>query len=75
MNRSKLKTELQEEGIQMAKSKDYKWGLFSDYGMRILNETFQTKREAQKAFREYGYTNGSEAWIEKVPFSAKGRFE
>lgn len=52
-----------------------KWGLFSDYGMRILNETFATKREAQKAFREYGYTKDSEAWIERVPMDAKGRFE
>ncbi len=59
----------------MAKSKDYKWGLFSDYGMRILNETFPTKQEAQKAYREYGYTKDSEAWIEKVPLNAKGRFE
>ena len=41
----------------MAKTtKTYKWGLFSDYGMKILNETFTTKREAQKAFREWGYT-------------------
>ena len=41
----------------MAKAtKNYKWGLFSDYGMRILNETFTTKREAQKVFREWGYT-------------------
>lgn len=60
----------------MAKSsKDYKWGLFSDYGMRILNETFMTKREAQKAFREYDYTKDSEAWIEQVPLNAKGRFD
>ena len=60
----------------MAKSsKDYKWGLFSDYGMRILNETFMTKREAQKAFREYDYTKDSEAWIERVPINAKGRFD
>jgi hypothetical protein len=60
----------------MAKSsKDYKWGLFSDYGMRILNETFMTKREAQKTFREYGYTKDSEAWIEQVPLNAKGRFD
>lgn len=52
-------------------SKDYKWGLFSDYGMRILNETFTTKREAQKAFREYGYTKDSEAWIDPLSvFSA-----
>lgn len=60
----------------MAKSsKDYKWGLFSDYGMRILNETFMTKCEAQKAFREYDYNKDSEAWIEKVPLNAKGRFD
>lgn len=52
-----------------------KWGLFSDYGMRILNETFATKREAQKAFREYGYTKDSEAWIERVSMDAKGKFE
>ena len=44
----------------MAKAtKNYTWGLFSDYGMRILNETFTTKREAQKAFREWGYTKDS----------------
>jgi len=59
----------------MATSKDYKWGLFSDYGMRILNETFTPKREAQKAFREYGYTKDSEVWIEQVPLDAKGRFD
>ena len=60
----------------MAKSsKSYKWGLFSDYGMRILNETFTTKRKAQKAFKEYGYTKDSEAWIEQVPLDAKGRFD
>ena len=57
------------------KAKNYKWGLFSDNFMRILNETFATKREAQKAFREYGYTKDSEAWIEKVPLDAKGRFD
>ena len=56
-------------------SKNYKWGLFSDYGMKILNETFMTKREAQKAFRENGYTKDSEAWIEQVPLDAKGRFD
>ncbi len=61
-----------KECCDMAKMK---WGLFSDYGMRILNETFATKREAQKAFREYGYTKDSEAWIERVPMDAKGRFE
>ena len=44
-------------GFKVAKAtKNYKWGLFSDYGMRILNETFTTKREAQKVFREWGYT-------------------
>lgn len=52
-----------------------KWGLFSDYGMKILNETFDTKREAQRAFREWGYTKDSEAWIERVPADAKGRFD
>ena len=52
-----------------------KWGLFSDYGMKILNETFATKREAQRAFRECGYTKDSEAWIERAPASAKGRFD
>ena len=57
------------------KENKYKWGLFSDYGMKILNETFRTKREAQKAFRECGYTKDSEAWIEKVPCDAKGRFD
>ena len=57
------------------KAKNYKWGLFSDYFMRILNETFPTKREAQRAFRECGYTKDSEAWIEKVPLDAKGRFD
>ncbi len=56
-------------------NKNYKWGLFSDSFMRILNETFTTKREAQKAFREYGYTKDSEAWIEKVPLDAKGRLD
>lgn len=59
----------------MSNKKTYKWGLFSDYGMRILNETFTTKREAQKAFREWGYTKDSEAWIEKVPMDAKGKFD
>lgn len=53
----------------------YKWGLFSDFGMRILNETFPTKREAQRAFRAYGYTKDSEAWIEKVPLDAVGILE
>lgn len=43
--------------------------------MRILNETFTTKREAQKAFREYDYTKDSEAWIEQVPLKAKGKFD
>ena len=63
-------------GFKMAQtSKNYKWGLFSDYFMKILNETFATKREAQKAFREWGYTKDSEAWIEKVPMDAKGRFD
>ena len=63
-------------GFKMAQtSKTYKWGLFSDYGMRILNETFTTKREAQKAFREWGYTKDSEAWIEKVPMDAKRKFD
>ena len=57
------------------KTKSYKWGLFSDYFMKILNETFVTKREAQRAFRECGYTKDSEAWIEKVPLDAKGRFD
>ena len=57
------------------KSKGYKWGLFSDFFMKILNETFATKREAQRAFRECGYTKDSEAWIEKVPLDAKGRFD
>lgn len=51
-----------------------RWGLFSDYGMKILNETFDTKREAQRAFREC-YTKDSEAWIERVPADAKGRFD
>ena len=60
----------------MAKSsKSYKWGIFSDYGMRILNETFATKRKAQKAFRECGYTKDSEAGIEQVPLDAKGKFD
>lgn len=52
-----------------------RWGLFSDFGMKILNETFDTKREAQKAFRECGYTKDSEAWIERVPATARGRFD
>lgn len=52
-----------------------RWGLFSDYGMKILNETFDTKGEAQRAFREWGYTKDSEAWIERVPASATGRFD
>ncbi|HQM00296.1 MAG TPA: hypothetical protein PLH98_07005 [Ruminococcus flavefaciens] len=43
--------------------------------MKILNETFTTKREAQKAFREWGYTKDSEAWIEKIPMDAKGKFD
>lgn len=55
--------------------KDYKWGMFSDYGMKLLNETFATKREAQKAFKECGYTKDSEVWIEKVPLDAVGRFD
>ena len=58
----------------MPNTKDYKWGLFSDFGMKILNETFATKREAQRAFREC-YTKDSEAWIEKVPLDAKGKFD
>ena len=58
----------------MKSSDKTRWGLFSDFGMRILNETFDTKREAQRAFREWGYTKDSEAWIEKVPADAKGRF-
>lgn len=53
----------------------YKWGLFSDFGMKILNHTFRTKREAQEAFREYGYTKDSEAWIERVPVDAVGRLD
>ncbi len=57
------------------KTPKYKWGLFSDFFMRILNETFPTKREAQRAFKEWGYTKDSEAWIEKVPLEAKGRFD
>jgi hypothetical protein len=43
--------------------------------MKILNETFDTKREAQKAFRECGYTKDSEAWIERVPATVRGRFD
>lgn len=56
-------------------NKNYKWGLFSDFGMKILNETFEYKRDAQRAFRECGYTKDSEAWIEKVPLDAIGRFD
>ena len=56
-------------------NKNYKWGLFSDFGMRILNETFEYKRDAQRAFRECEYTKDSEAWIEKVPLDAIGRFD
>lgn len=52
-----------------------RWGLFSDFGMKILNETFDTKREAQKAFKEWGYTKDSEAWIEEVPADAVGKFD
>jgi len=52
----------------------YSKSLFA-YGMKILNETFTTKREAQKAFREWGYTKDSEAWIEKIPMDAKGKFD
>ena len=59
----------------MKSSDKTRWGLFSDFGMRILNETFDTKREAQRAFREWGYTKDSEAWIERVPADAKGRFD
>lgn len=56
-------------------NKNYKWGLFSDFGMKILNETFEYKRDAQRAFRECGYIKDSEAWIEKVPLDAVGRFD
>lgn len=52
-----------------------RWGLYSDFGQRILNETFDSKREAQKAFREYGYTKDSEAWIEEVDETAVGKFD
>lgn len=58
----------------MAKEK-YKWGLFSDFGQKLLNKTFRTKREAQRAFHEWGYTKDSEAWIERVPADAKGRLD
>lgn len=52
-----------------------RWGLYSDFGQKILNETFDSKREAQKAFREYGYTKDSEAWIEEVDETAVGKFD
>lgn len=52
-----------------------RWGLYSDFGQRLLNETFDNKREAQKAFREYGYTKDSEAWIEEVDETAIGKFD
>lgn len=55
--------------------RDYRWGLFTDYGMKILNFTFNTKREAQKAYRKCRYTKDSEAWIDKVPIDVKGKFE
>lgn len=55
--------------------RDYKWGLFTDYGMRILVSTFDTKRDAQREFRRNGYTKDSEAWIEKVPVDAKGQLD
>lgn len=53
----------------------YRWGLYSDYGMRILNFTTDTKAEAYKIFKDMGYTKDSEAWIERVPVDAKGRFD
>lgn len=55
--------------------RDYKWGLFTDYGMRILVSTFDTKRDAQREFRRNGYTKDCEAWIEKVPVDAKGQLD
>ena len=55
--------------------RDYKWGLFTDYGMKILVSTFETKRDAQKEFRRCGYTKDCEAWIEKVPVDAKGQLD
>ena len=63
--------------VKAAKSSPGKkrWGLYSDFGQRLLNETFDSKREAQKAFREYGYTKDSEAWIEEVDETAVGKFD
>lgn len=57
------------------RNKHYRWGIFVDFGMRILEETFDTYREAQRAFREWGFTRDSEAWIEKVPVTAVGRLD
>lgn len=57
------------------KKKDYRWGLFSDYGQKILNLTRDTKREVQQEFRAWGYTKDSEVWIEKVSPDARGRFD
>ena len=63
-----------KESVKSAAGKK-RWGLYSDFGQRILNETFDSKREAQKAFREYGYTKDSEAWIEEVDETAVGKFD
>lgn len=63
------------EFFKAKQKRDYRWGLFSDYGMKLLNFTADTKKEAQKIFREMGYTKDSEAWIDKVPVDAKGRFD
>lgn len=63
------------EFFKAKRKRDYRWGLFSDYGMKLLNFTADTKKEAQKIFREMGYTKDSEAWIDKVPVDAKGRFD
>ena len=77
----KFKIEASEQAKQLAKKPvksaagKKRWGLYSDFGQRILNETFDSKREAQKAFRECGYTKDSEAWIEEVDETAVGKFD
>ena len=57
------------------KEKNFKWGLFEDCCMKILVKTFKTKREAQRYFRENGYTKDTEVWIDCVPADAKGELD
>lgn len=54
---------------------EYKFGLVEDCAMKILVKTFKTKREAQRYFRENGFTKDSEVWIERVPEDAKGELD